>query len=91
MDRTQGCNPLTPEGDETSISQSRPASSPNKSPSQEPGVAGLQNVPDTRAAKVEAARLLIEDPEYPSAEILRKISSLLADHLNRGRGSKSEI
>jgi hypothetical protein len=44
----------------------------------------VQNLPASRPEAVAQARDLIADPNYPSAETLRRISNLLADHLISG-------
>ena len=44
----------------------------------------VKNLPASRPEAVAQARDLIADPNYPSAETLRQISHLLADHLSSG-------
>lgn len=41
----------------------------------------LQSTPDSRSAAVERARALVNDPEYPSAAMVKQISQLLADKI----------
>jgi hypothetical protein len=41
----------------------------------------LQSLPASRAQSVERARSLVADPQYPSAEIINRISQLLAAQL----------
>jgi len=47
--------------------------------------AGLDQLPDVRADKVEEARKLIADPAYPPRETLRRIATLLAMEMERER------
>ena len=44
----------------------------------------LKIAPDSRAIEVENARALIANPDYPPAEIIRNISTLLAAKLKSG-------
>ena len=44
----------------------------------------LENEPAARSDAVARATRLISQPSWPSAAVLGKVSSLLADHLNRG-------
>ena len=42
----------------------------------------LRNIPEVRASAVARARALVQDPSYPSPEILRRVASLLAGKLH---------
>jgi hypothetical protein len=42
----------------------------------------LQQTPDARAEKVATATALVADSTYPPLVLIRKISSLLAIHIN---------
>ncbi len=42
----------------------------------------LKSVPDSRPDEVERAKKLISDPNYPSADTVKKLSEFLADKLN---------
>jgi hypothetical protein len=42
----------------------------------------LKQLPEVRAEKVTRAKVLVQDPSYPSEAILRKVSGILADHIN---------
>lgn len=42
----------------------------------------LAQTPDIRADRVARARELIKQPDYPPAEMVRKIGELLAGHLS---------
>jgi hypothetical protein len=42
----------------------------------------MQNLPGTRSDAVERARGLVSDPQYPSAEVVNRVSNLLAGKLN---------
>jgi hypothetical protein len=44
----------------------------------------LQSVPDVRSDAVDRAKQLINDPNYPSADTIKKLSSFLADKLTSG-------
>ncbi len=41
----------------------------------------LKSLPDSRADAVDRAKQLINDPSYPSADMIKKLSSFLADKL----------
>jgi hypothetical protein len=47
----------------------------------EPLTLALQNQDDLRAAQVEQAMTLIGQPQWPPAETIRRIATLLADKL----------
>ena len=44
----------------------------------------LEQTPDVRADKVARARSLVQDPTYPSADVIRAVSDQLAQHLEPG-------
>lgn len=44
--------------------------------------AAANPAPDSRREKVERAKRLIADPEYPNTKVLNSIAGLLADHLS---------
>lgn len=44
----------------------------------------LQGVPDSRPEAVDRARSLINDPDYPSADTIQKLSNFLAEKLTSG-------
>lgn len=46
-------------------------------------VAGKDPAPASRSEKVERAKKLIADPDYPPKEVLNSIADLLADHLDQ--------
>jgi hypothetical protein len=41
----------------------------------------LKSLPDSRPEAVDRARDLINDPSYPSADVVKKLSSFLTDKL----------
>jgi hypothetical protein len=41
----------------------------------------LKSLPDSRPEAVDHARELINDPSYPSADVVKKLSGFLADKL----------
>jgi hypothetical protein len=43
--------------------------------------AALKNTPDVRASSVDRARELINDPNYPSADTIKKLAGFLAGQL----------
>lgn len=45
----------------------------------------LGHLPDSRAAEVERARQLLEDPDYPSPEVMRQVARILAARLDATR------
>ena len=44
--------------------------------------AAADPTPGSRSEKVERAKRLIADPEYPNTKVLNSIAELLADHLS---------
>jgi len=44
----------------------------------------IKSAPDSRADAVSRARTLINDPQYPSPEVLRGVSNILAVNLGSG-------
>lgn len=42
----------------------------------------LENLPDTRADKIAAAKALVQNPSYPDESTLRKVANVLTDHLH---------
>ncbi len=62
-------SPATPEGDGVSLTSSEALDST------------LKSLPDVRPEAVERAKTLVADPNYPTPEMLQKLSRHLAEHL----------
>jgi len=76
---TGGVGGITPQKPYTPAA--RTAAAPNPFASSNALESAVQNLPPSRPDAVARARELIADPNYPPADTLRQISSLLAEHL----------
>ena len=47
----------------------------------------LRRSPDLRADKIAQAKSLVQDPAYPSADVIREVSKRLADSLHEAAPS----
>ena len=59
----------------------RPNEAERTAGSSEKLVDALKQIPTVRAEKVAQARTLLNDPSYPSDAVLRKVASVLTDHI----------
>ena len=46
----------------------------------------LQQVPDVRQTVLERAASLVNDPQYPSSQVMQQLASRLANHLMNSDG-----
>jgi hypothetical protein len=61
----------------------RTAAAPDSFASSKALEQAVRNLPASRPDALAQARALAADPNYPSPEVLRQVSSLLADSLSR--------
>jgi hypothetical protein len=51
----------------------------------EPEVTLTPEWSSVRSARIERARRLVQNPDYPSSDVLRSVAGLLARHLAEGK------